>query len=119
ELGDEAGANALVITGEGEDSGRGGVAAQRHGEVMSLREIVLQEQQGAATHLAHDQIETAVIAEVGGDHAAAVAVVVRPRQVADIEEVLALDIEPGAIAFESAEIMPAAGDGPGIGHPEF
>lgn len=65
---------------------------------MGLGEPVLVEEDRTAPHLADDQVETAVVAEVPGDHRAAVAVVIGARHIAHVEETLAADVEVRALA---------------------
>ena len=63
--------------------------AERDGQVMSLGELVLVQEERAAADLPDDEVELAVVPEVGGDDRSAVAVVVGAGQVADVEEIAA------------------------------
>ena len=65
------------------------VPAERDGQVVGLRELVLEQEDRAAPDLADDEVEPAVVAEVPGDDRSAVAVVVGAGQVADVEEIAA------------------------------
>ena len=49
----------------------------------------------------------------------AVAVVIGPGQMTDVEEILALDVEEGTLALVSAEVVPLGDDEPGIHDPEL
>ncbi len=66
---------------------------------MGLGEPVLVEEDRAAPHLADDQVEPAVIAEVPGDHRAAIAVVIGARHITHVEEILAPDVEVRTLAL--------------------
>ncbi len=73
---------------------------ERDIQVVGLGELVLVEEERAAPHLAKDEVEPAVVAEIPGDHRAAVAIAIRARQVTDVEKRLALDIEERTLALE-------------------
>src|SRR5262249_16784321 len=96
-----------------------GVAAERDFQIALARQAIFVEQQRSAAGLAHDQVEHTEVAEVRSDHGPAVAVVVGPRQVADLEGSPARHIQKGALAFEGAEIVAVGDDLPGVVHPEL
>ena len=86
---------------------------------MGLREAVLVVEQRAAADLPHDQVGHAGVAEVGGDDAAAIAVVVRAAQVAHIEEVAAADVQVDPVPLERAQVVPVLHDLPRVADPEL
>src|SRR2546425_1838669 len=82
-------------------------------------QLILKQQQRTTADLADDEVELAGVAKIGGHHAAAVAIAVRPCQKAEVQEALAPDVEPDAIALEGAEVMPLADDVPRVLAPEL
>ena len=94
-------------------------AAQGHAQVIALGEVILEQQQGAATNLANENLHPAIVAEIAGNDTAAIAFVVHARQKAHVEEGLPASVQPGAIALEGAEVMASFDDLPGVLDPEF
>src|SRR5262249_54863467 len=94
-------------------------AAQRYLEVVPARHAVLEQQQRPAAGPAPDQVQQADAAEARSDDRAAVAVAVGPGQVADVEEVLPLDVQEGAVALVGAEVVAVGDDLPGVADPEL
>jgi hypothetical protein len=85
--------------------------------------MVLIKQDGPAAHLPDDEVELAVVAKITGNHRSAVAVIVRPGEKADVQEIpapeVAGDIEEDALALVRAEIVAFLDDVPGILDPEL
>ena len=84
-----------------------GVAAERDGQVMLLRELVLVQEERAAANLPHHEVKLAVVPEVGGDDRSAIAVIVGAGQIANIKKIAALLVEEDAFPLIGAEIVPA------------
>ena len=120
DLGHEAGADALAVAGRRPGAG---LAAEGDLQIVLLREIILVKNDGAAADLPHHQVQLAVVAEIARDHRAAIAVVVGPGQVADLEEVAAADfprhIQVNALALVAAQVVPLLKDFPGSFDAEF
>jgi hypothetical protein len=86
---------------------------------MAFGEMVLVEQEGAPAYLANEEVLLADIAEIAGDDTAAIAVVVRAGQVAEVQEVASLDIQPGAFALVAAKVMAILDNLPRVLDPEL
>src|SRR5262249_44535359 len=96
-----------------------GVAAERDGQVMLLRELVLVQEERAAANLPHHEVKLAVVPEVGGDDRSAIAVIVGAGQIANIKKIAALLVDEDAFPLIGTEIVPARHDIPGIIDPEL
>jgi hypothetical protein len=81
--------------------------------------LVLVIEQGAAAHLAYDEVEHPRVPEVRGDDPSPVAVVVRAGKVAHVEEVAAAGVEVDAVPLEGAQVVPLVDDPPRIADPEL
>jgi hypothetical protein len=94
-------------------------AAQRDFQVVPPGELILVENHRAATRLPQHQIELAIVAEIAGHYATAIAVAVRSRQSADVEKVPAAHVEESALTLESTEVVSLFDDVPGVLGPEL
>ena len=81
--------------------------------------MVLEQHHGAPADLADQEVELAVIAEVGGDDGAAVAIAIGAGQAAHVQKVMPANIEENTFAFEGAEIVPSRDDVPWVFDPEL
>jgi hypothetical protein len=86
---------------------------------MFPREAIFEQQEAATPGLANDQIELTGVAKVSGNHGTAVAITIRSSQMADVDEILAADVQEDPVAFKAAQVVAVAEDFPGAVDPKL